>query len=58
MNVIKRSCLTILNLGERAVLPQAAAVAFQHRRRLTAKNQFEVEPLERIRNPSQCLGRS
>jgi hypothetical protein len=58
MNVIKLICLTIVNLGRQGLLlPQAAAAAFQHRRQMTAKNRFEVERLDRIRNPSKYLGR-
>lgn len=58
MNVIKLIGLTILNLARQALLlPQAAAVAFQRWKRLSEKSRFEVERLDRIRNPSKDVGR-
>jgi len=58
MNLIKLIWLTVVNLGRQVLLmPQAAAAAFQDRRRLTAKAEFEVERLDRIRNPSKYRGK-
>lgn len=58
MNIFKLIWFTLLNLGRQVLLlPQSAVAAFGQRRRLTEKNRFEVERLDRIRNPSKYLGR-
>ena len=58
MNVIKQVCLSLANLVKALLLlPQVAWAALQHRRRMSAKNQFEAERLDRIRNPAKYLGR-
>ena len=59
MNFLKLFWLTVVNLGRQALLlPQAAAAAFQEKRRMTAKAEFDIERLDRIRNPLKYLGRS
>lgn len=58
MNTLKLICLTIVGLAKQAwLLPQTAALALQQRRRQIARQQFETERLDRIRNPSKYAGR-
>ena len=58
MYTLKLIGLTIVNLVKQAwLLPQTVALALQQRRRQLARQQFEVERLDRIRNPSKYLGR-
>jgi len=48
----------IVNLVKQAwLMPQTIALAFQQKRRQTARHEFETERLDRIRNPSKYLGR-
>jgi len=58
MYLLKVTCLTIINLVKQAwLLPQTVAIALQHRREQLARRHFEVERLDRIRNPSKYAGR-
>ena len=58
MYVIKFILLTIANLLKQLwLLPQTIVRAFQQRRQQLARNEFEVERLDRIRNPSKYAGR-
>ncbi len=58
MYILKLICLTIVNLVEQAwLLPQTVALALQQRRRKLARQEFETERLDRIRNPSKYAGR-
>ena len=58
MNVIKLFCLTLVNLVRQVpLLPRAAVLAFQQRRARIDRRAFEVERLDRIRNPSNYAGR-
>jgi hypothetical protein len=58
MYTIKLICLTIVNLVKQAwLLPQTVALALQQRRRKLARQEFETERLDRIRNPSKYAGR-
>ena len=58
MYSFKLICLTIVGLAKQAwLLPQTVALAQQQRRRKFARQQFETERLDRIRNPSKYAGR-
>ena len=58
MYILKLICLTIVDLVKQAwLLPQTVALALQQRRRQLARQQFETERLDRIRNPSKYAGR-
>jgi len=58
MNAIKLIWLTIVNLAKQAsLIPHAAMLAFHQRRARITRRQFEVERLDRIRNPSKYAGR-
>ena len=58
MNTLKLICLTIIQLIKQAwLLPQSVAIAAKQRRRRTVLNGFEVERLDRIRNPSKYIGK-
>ena len=58
MNALKLVILTLVNLVKQAcLLPEAALGAFRQRRHQAARRLFEVERLDRIRNPSKYLGR-
>jgi hypothetical protein len=58
MNAIKLLWLTIVNLAKQAsLLPQATVLALHQRRARITRRQFEVERLDRIRNPSKYAGR-
>ena len=49
---------TILNLLKQAwILPQSIPLSFRQRRRQLARHAFEVERLDRIRNPAKYAGR-
>jgi hypothetical protein len=39
------------------LLPQTVSLALQQKRRQFARQQFETERLDRIRNPSKYLGK-
>jgi hypothetical protein len=58
MSTLKLICLTTMNLVKQAwLLPQTVALALQQRRLKFAREQFETERLDRIRNPSKYAGR-
>jgi hypothetical protein len=58
MYTLKLICLTIVNLIKQAwLLPQTVPLALQQRRRKLARQQFETERLDRIRNPAKYAGR-
>jgi hypothetical protein len=58
MHLLKLTCLTIINLVKQAwLLPQTVAATLAQRRQQLVRRQFEVERLDRIRNPSKYLGR-
>jgi hypothetical protein len=58
MYTLKLICLTIANLAKQAwLLPQTVAIALQQKRQRLARQQFETERLDRIRNPSKYAGR-
>jgi len=58
MYMLKLICLNIVNLVKQAwLLPQTVALALQQRRRKLARQEFETERLDRIRNPSKYAGR-
>ena len=58
MYTLKLICLTIVNLVKQAwLLPQTVPLALQQRRRKLARQQFETERLDRIRNPAKYAGR-
>jgi hypothetical protein len=47
-----------VNLAKQAwLLPKTITLALQQRRRQIALNEFEIERLDRIRNPSKYAGR-
>jgi hypothetical protein len=49
---------TIFNLIKQAwLLPKTVPIALQQRRRQLARQQFEAERLDRIRNPAKYAGR-
>ena len=58
MYIIKFLFLTIVNAVKQIwLLPQTVSLALRQRRRQFARQQFETERLDRIRNPSKYLGR-
>ena len=58
MYTLELICLTIVNLVKQAwLLPQTVPIAMQQRRRKLARQQFESERLDRIRNPAKYAGR-
>ena len=58
MYIIKFLFLTIVNVVKQIwLLPQTVSLALQQKRRQFARQQFETERLDRIRNPSKYLGR-
>ena len=49
---------TIIKLAKQAwLLPETITLALQHRRRQITRHQFEIERLDRLRNPSKYAGR-
>ena len=58
MYIIKFLFLTIVNAVKQIwLLPQTVSLALQQKRRQFARQQFETERLDRIRNPSKYLGK-
>ena len=58
MHLLKLICLTFYQLAKQVwLLPQTIAHAVQQRRQRIERNEFEVERLDRIRNPSKYLGK-
>jgi len=59
MQTLKLICLTIIQLAKRIwFLPQSIIIALKQRRQQVARNDLEIERLDRIRNPSKYLGKS
>jgi hypothetical protein len=58
MQILMLIWRTIVNLFKQAwLLPKTIALALQQRRRQIARHEFEIERLDRIRNPSKYAGR-
>ena len=58
MNILKFIFLTIVKAVKQIwLLPQTVSLAIQQRREQFARQQFETERLDRIRNPSKYRGR-
>jgi hypothetical protein len=59
MNKLKHVCLTVIQLVKQAWLrPQTVANAReQSRRREVVRNEYELDRLDRLRNPSKYLGK-
>ena len=58
MDTLKRICLTFYQLLKQiGSLPQTIAAALKARQRQAARNAFEVDRLDRIRNPSKYRGK-
>jgi len=58
MYVLKLIFLTVVNLLKQVwLLPHTIMQAFEQRRRQVARNAFEVERLDRIRNPAKYAGK-
>jgi hypothetical protein len=58
MQILMLIWRTIVNLAKQAwLLPKTIALALQQRRRLIERQEFEIERLDRIRNPSKYAGR-
>jgi hypothetical protein len=58
MYLLKFIGLTLVNVFKQAwLLPQTIALSLEQRRRQLARHEFEVERLDRIRNPSKYLGK-
>jgi hypothetical protein len=58
MNLLRIIYLTIIHLVKQAwLLPQTVVLALKHRRQRTGLNEYEVERLDRLRNPSKYQGR-
>jgi hypothetical protein len=58
MYLIKYVFLTIVNLVKQTwLLPQTISLALSQRRRQLARDEFEIERLDRLRNPSKYAGR-
>ena len=58
MYLLKLIGLTIFNLVKQAwLLPQTIALALQRKQQRLARQEFETERLDRIRNPAKYAGR-
>jgi hypothetical protein len=58
MHILKLIGLTFFQLVKQIwLLPQSIALAVTQRRQRIARNEFEIERLDRIRNPSKYLGK-
>ena len=58
MYILKLIFLTIVNVVKQIwLLPRTVSLALQQKRQQFARQQFETERLDRIRNPSKYLGR-
>ena len=56
--ILKLICLAIVRLAKRAWLfTQTVVAAVKQRRLKSERNEFEIERLDRIRNPSKYLGK-
>jgi hypothetical protein len=58
MKNLKLIGLTIILLLKQVwLLPQSIAMAIKQKRQRTARNKFETDRLDRIRNPEKYLGK-
>lgn len=58
MKNLKLICLTIIQLAKQVwFLPRSIAMAIRQRRQWMVQKKFEVERLDRIRNPDKYLGK-
>ena len=58
MNILKTIYQTLAALVKQALLvPRSVAIATRLKRRQVARDEFEAERLDRIRNPSKYLGK-
>ena len=58
MDTLKQICQSLQQLLKQiGRLPQSIPAALQARRRQAARNAFEVDRLDRIRNPSKYRGK-
>jgi hypothetical protein len=58
MDTLKLISLIVVQPARQAwFLPQSVANAVEQRRRLAVRNEIEAERLDRIRNPSNHLGK-
>jgi hypothetical protein len=58
MKILKLICLTMIEWVKQALLlPGTIAEAARNRRRKSDFNKYEMERLDRIRNPSKYLGK-
>jgi hypothetical protein len=58
MQILMLIWRTIVNLAKQVwLLPKTIALVLQQRRRLIERHEFEIERLDRIRNPSKYAGR-
>lgn len=56
--ILKVICLTIFQLAKQAWLfPQTVVATVKQRRLKSERNEFEIERLDRIRNPLKYLGK-
>jgi hypothetical protein len=59
MHILRPVCETILRLAKKGgSLLRSISAVVKERRRQTARNEFEIERLDRIRNPSKYLGKN
>jgi GAF domain-containing protein len=58
MNMLKIICRRVAAaLKQALLLPRSLSIATRLRRRQVARNEFETERLDRIRNPSKYRGK-
>ena len=58
MHMLKQICQAIVSLLKQARLfPQSVATAVKQKRRQIAMQRYEAERLDRIRNPTNYLGK-
>lgn len=58
MHILKLIFLTLANLLKQVLsIPQMVLIANQRRQRQAAQQEFEIERLDRIRNPAKYAGR-
>jgi len=58
MYILRFICLTIASLVMQVWrLPKTISIALQQKRQQTTRREFEIERLDRIRNPSKYLGK-
>jgi hypothetical protein len=58
MHALKILCLTVIQLVRQAwAFPHTVATALKDRRQQVLLKAHEVDRLDRIRNPSKCVGK-